>query len=51
VSRRLERRAGGMCADGELDNDNLIVWLNRLSDYLYLLARSAEDKPTLVKSE
>ena len=51
VSRRLERRAVGLCADGELDNDNLIVWLNRLSDYLYLLARSAEDKPTLVKSE
>ena len=51
VSRRLERRVVGMCDDGELDNDSLIVWLNRLSDYLYLLARSAEDKPTLVKPE
>lgn len=49
VARRCERRAVGLLESGEITNKHLIVWLNRLSDYLYLLARSEEDNPTYLK--
>lgn len=49
VARRCERRAVGLLKAEEITNTHLIVWLNRLSDYLYLLARSEEDNPTYVK--
>lgn len=49
IARRCERRVVGMRDAGELDNETLVIWVNRLSDYLYLLARGEEDKPTLVK--
>ena len=51
VARRCERRAVGLFNAGEITNDVLIVWLNRLSDFLYLLARYEEGKPLLVKEE
>ncbi|MDD5730796.1 MAG: cob(I)yrinic acid a,c-diamide adenosyltransferase [Candidatus Omnitrophica bacterium] len=42
VARRAERRAVTLKRKGSLANRNIIVYLNRLSDLLYLLARSFE---------
>ena len=47
IARRCERKVVGLIQDKIIDNPLVIVWFNRLSDYLYLLARSEEDKPTL----
>jgi cob(I)alamin adenosyltransferase len=49
IARRCERKAVGLRDAGELDNSFLIVWLNRLSDYLWLLARWEEGGATLPK--
>ena len=40
--RRAERRAVSLKRSGELDNPLVIKYLNRCSDYLFLLARDAE---------
>lgn len=45
VARRCERKAAGLLKEKEIDNAFVLVWLNRLSDYLYLMARREEDKP------
>lgn len=50
ISRRCERKAVRLFEQNEIDNSLLIIWLNRLSDYLYLVARNEEKKPMLVKS-
>ncbi len=50
VARRCERKAVGMMREGLISNKTLIKWLNRLSDYIYLLARHEEEKATLVNS-
>lgn len=42
VARRCERKVAGLAADHSIDNPHLMVWLNRLSDYLYLLAVNEE---------
>ena len=42
VVRRAERRAVTWAHDGEVENSLVVVYLNRLADYLYMLARSAE---------
>ena len=42
VVRRAERRAVTWAHDGELENSLVVVYLNRLADFLYMLARSAE---------
>ncbi|MHB8523605.1 MAG: cob(I)yrinic acid a,c-diamide adenosyltransferase [Limisphaerales bacterium] len=42
--RRAERRACGLTETNELRNPELIVYLNRLSDLLWLLARWAESQ-------
>lgn len=42
VARRCERRVAGLARDGLLDNLALLAWLNRLSDFLWLLARYEE---------
>jgi cob(I)alamin adenosyltransferase len=42
VCRRAERRVCSLQLAGELPNSEIIVYLNRLSDLLWLLARSAE---------
>ena len=47
IARRCERSVVGLLQEKIIDNKILIVWFNRLSDYLYLLARLEEDKPTL----
>ena len=49
ISRRLERKVAGLLEDKMLKNETLLVWLNRLSDYLYLMARKEEKKFLLVK--
>src|ERR1051325_3886310 len=42
VCRRAERRVCALQTAGELRNGEIIVYLNRLSDLLWLLARRAE---------
>jgi cob(I)alamin adenosyltransferase len=40
--RRAERRVCDLSADGELKNGEIIIYLNRLSDLLWLFARWVE---------
>jgi cob(I)alamin adenosyltransferase len=42
--RRAERRVLALRQEGELRNHEIVVYLNRLSDALWLLARWAETK-------
>lgn len=49
VARRCERKIVKLFEDKQIENEMLIVWFNRLSDYLYLMARFEEGKPILVK--
>lgn len=42
VSRRLERRVVGLVREKLVENPVLLRWLNRLSDYLWLIARVEE---------
>lgn len=42
VARRLERRVVALSREKLINNQPLLVWLNRLSDYLWLLARAEE---------
>jgi cob(I)alamin adenosyltransferase len=49
VSRRLERSIVGLVQGGEIENKAMLVWVNRLSDYLWLLARIEEGDSTLLK--
>jgi len=45
VCRRAERRVCRLQETGQLPNTEIIVYLNRLSDLLWLFARRAELKP------
>ncbi|MFH0908665.1 MAG: cob(I)yrinic acid a,c-diamide adenosyltransferase [bacterium] len=49
IARRLERKIVGLTRTGELANDVLLVWINRVSDYLWLLARLEEGEATTPK--
>jgi cob(I)alamin adenosyltransferase len=49
VSRRLERKVVGLQRRRLVRNRHLIVWLNRLSDFLWLLARHEEGRATILK--
>jgi cob(I)alamin adenosyltransferase len=49
ICRRAERRVCALKAIGELKNAEIIVYLNRLSDLLWLLARRAEAKVNSAK--
>lgn len=42
VSRRCERKAVHLHDEGLISNPDLLVWMNRLSDTLWLLARKEE---------
>lgn len=42
IVRRAERQVVGMVRDGMLPDEVVLRYLNRLSDYLYVLARAAE---------
>jgi cob(I)alamin adenosyltransferase len=46
VCRRAERRVCGLHENGQLRNQEIIVFLNRLSDVLWLMARWVEAGPT-----
>jgi cob(I)alamin adenosyltransferase len=46
VCRRAERRACALQEAGQLQNGEVITYLNRLSDLLWLLARWVEAQPT-----
>lgn len=48
ISRRCEREIVRAYELGLVENQNILTWMNRLSGYLYLLARYVEDKPKLV---
>ncbi|MBU4460665.1 MAG: cob(I)yrinic acid a,c-diamide adenosyltransferase [Verrucomicrobia bacterium] len=48
VARRLERCVTRLLDEGVIANRTLLMWLNRLSDYLWLLARSEEEHPDLL---
>ncbi len=50
VARRCERRAFALSKKKLFCNANILKYLNRLSDLLFLLAREAEAKPRLLKS-
>jgi cob(I)alamin adenosyltransferase len=45
VCRRVERRVCALNESGQLQNPEMLVYLNRLSDVLWLLARRAEENP------
>jgi len=49
VARRCERHAVALQENGEIDNPHLLVWLNRLSDFLWLLARHVEGGKVMLK--
>lgn len=49
MCRKVERSIVRADNEGFLDNKYLLNWLNRLSDYLYLLARNNENKYDLLK--
>ncbi|MGH7992932.1 MAG: cob(I)yrinic acid a,c-diamide adenosyltransferase [Limisphaerales bacterium] len=50
VCRRAERRVCALQEAGELKNAETLIYLNRLSDLLWLTARWAETKGNLAKS-
>ena len=51
ISRRCERSIVEIYNEGFISNDSILIWMNRLSDYLYLLARYAEQNQyRMVKS-
>ncbi len=51
VSRRCERDIVALYRSGDVTNEQLLAWVNRLSDYLYLMARSEEEEPIMVNVE
>ncbi len=44
TARRLERRMASARERGQFDNGDARVWINRVSDYLFVLARAAEQR-------
>ena len=42
VARRCERRLVRLYDNGDLRDERVLAWMNRLSDYLWLLARSED---------
>jgi len=51
VARRCERQIVGLIRDGHIQNMNVLILFNRLSDYLWLLARREEGDAVLPKDE
>ena len=49
VARRCERRVVALMRDGHVKNINVLIWFNRLSDYLWLLARHEEGESVMLK--
>lgn len=42
IARRCERKVVSLMRGAEVSNEHLLVWMNRVSDYLWLLARFEE---------
>lgn len=51
IVRRAERRVVALVDAGTLDGTQLIPWLNRLSDIVFVLARSVEPRPTAARED
>ena len=51
VSRRCERKVVGLISEKSLTNETILIWFNRLSDYLYLMARYEEGTYLLAKEK
>ena len=49
IARRLERKSVTLSRSGLITNHSLLIWLNRLSDYLWLLARLEEGESLSLK--
>ncbi len=49
IARRCERKIVYLIEIKEIENKNLIVYMNRISDYLYLMARFEEGTPELLR--
>ncbi|MFQ5553970.1 MAG: cob(I)yrinic acid a,c-diamide adenosyltransferase [Acidimicrobiia bacterium] len=51
VIRRAERRAVALAGSGGLEGSQVVPYLNRLADYVYMLARAAESNWTSSRRE
>jgi cob(I)alamin adenosyltransferase len=51
VVRRAERRVVALADAGRVEGTYLIPWLNRLSDVVFVLARSVEPHPTAARDD
>ena len=49
ISRRAERKIVRLQREGLIENSSLLVWVNRVSDFLWLLARYEEGDRTVLK--
>lgn len=49
IARRCERKVAGLVLGRVVRNQLLLVWMNRLSNYLWLLARLEEGMSTVVR--
>lgn len=49
IARRAERKIVRLQREGLISNVSLLVWINRVSDFLWLLARYEEGERTLLK--
>lgn len=49
IARRLERKTVSLSRAGLISNPQLLVWMNRLSDFLWLLARFEEKQSLSLK--
>jgi cob(I)alamin adenosyltransferase len=49
IARRIERGVVRLFREGHIGNEHILVWINRLSDYLWLLARQEEGDSVVVK--
>jgi cob(I)alamin adenosyltransferase len=49
IARRLERKTVSLSRAGLVANPHLLVWMNRLSDFLWLLARVEERQSLSLK--
>ena len=51
LARRCERKIVGLAQKHLIQNAQLLIWMNRLSDYLWLLARFEEGDARVMKDE
>lgn len=49
IARRCERKVVRLQREGFIDNKPLLVWINRVSDFLWILARYEESGQTMLK--